>query len=260
MKKTITSKDNEKIKYLRQLQQKKYRNELGCFCVENLKIIYAALQANQFPESLFISSNLLDRQEKETLSIIEKNPNYFMIDEKTNRSFSSLEEPSGICAVYKKSPHELNITKPIIYLNAINDPGNLGSILRTALAFGYHNIMVDENCVDLYNPKTINAAKDAIFKLNLSHDNNLSFLKSIKGKITIITTRLENALDIQGYSTKNNFCLVLGSEAHGVDETVQKLSDEFLTIKMSSQMESLNVSVAAGIMLYLLKVSQQNQL
>lgn len=243
----IKSKDNEKIKILKKLGQKKYRDQLAVFLVENLSIIYDALRAGIVFESLFVTEGFIKKNKEKFDFILKNAKEYYLIDEKINKSFSGLETPSGICAIYKKQGRESDFTKPIIYLNGIGDPGNLGTILRSALAFNLKNIVIDEKCADIYNFKTVNSAKDAIFKLNIVFDKNREILKEIKKKMLIFSTEVKNGKEIKDIKNKKLFCLVLGSEAHGVDKEILEMSDDFITIKTSGEIESLNVASAAAI-------------
>ncbi|MCK5413646.1 MAG: RNA methyltransferase [Candidatus Pacebacteria bacterium] len=245
----ITSKDNAKIKELRKLGQKKYRKESEKFLVENAVIIYDTIKAGISFESIFVTAEFIEKNKAIFEFIIEKSgvKEYYLIDEKINKSFSSMDTAPGIMAVYLKPENKIEFTKPIIYLNAINDPGNLGTILRSALAFGLKNIVVDEHCADVYNPKTTSAAKDAIFKLNIEFDQNFKILKEIKKKMPIISTRLEKSEGLEVLKKQDLFCIVFGSESHGVEKEIQELSDSFIKISMSSEIESLNVAVSAGI-------------
>jgi TrmH family RNA methyltransferase len=253
MQNLITSKNNEKINFLIRLSQKKYRDKFGKFLVENLVTIHDAIKDGNNPESLYVSAELLKSKDEKILFILKEVVNYFVIDEKINKAFSSLDTPSGICAVYKKSERPLDMTKSVIYLNGISDPGNLGTILRTAIAFGIKNIVIDSNCVDIYNPKTIGASKDSIFKLNFGVDTSNAFLVSVKKHMPVISTSITRGEEVAAIKVWAPFCLVLGSESHGVSSDIEKLADKFITIKMTESMESLNVAVAAGILLYNLR-------
>lgn len=248
----ITSKDNAKIKFLKQLAQKKYRDESGKFLVENAVIIQDAARAGVRPESLFVTKDFIEKNKEKYEFILEqiKIEEFYLIDEKTNKSFSAMETAPGIAAVYSKPEKNIDYAKPIVYLNAINDPGNLGTILRSALAFGLKNIVIDEFCADVYNPKTISAAKDAIFKLNIEFDEGFKVLKEIKNKMPILVTRLERSSGPEILKKQKPFCVVLGSESHGVDKKIQEISDDFIRIPMSSEIESLNVAASAAIIFY----------
>ena len=180
----IESKDNEKIKLLKKLKLKKYREKHNKFFVENFNIIKDALETEKF-SSLFVTENFLSKHSKSSgwQPVLKEAGEYYVISEKLNKSFSELDTPSGICAVYARAKEKIDFNSPIIYLNNISDPGNLGTILRSALAFNFKNIVVDEGCADLYNAKTVNAAKDAIFKLNIARDKDLKIFKKMKGGI-----------------------------------------------------------------------------
>ncbi|MCD4704831.1 RNA methyltransferase [bacterium] len=241
----IESKDNPKIKHLRKLKNKKYRDEYSEFLIENFITIKDAFQAGYKFKQIFITAEFLEKNESKIKKFLNKE--CYLINKQINESFSNLDTASGICAVYDKLDSKINFKKPIIYLNNINNPGNLGTILRSALAFDLKNVILDENCVDLYNYKVINASKDAIFKLNIQIDQNLELLKQIKEKMSIFSTRLEKSNALNILKKEKVFCLVLGSESHGVSLEIQNLSDDFIKINMGNEIESLNVSGAAAI-------------
>ena len=246
----ITSKDNEKIKYLKKLSQKKYRDEAGEFVVENVKIIYDALKAGFVFDSVFVTESLLNGHDAKVRAILERVREYFVINDQINKVFSNLDTPSGIAVVYKIKSRELDFNDKIVYLNGISDPGNLGTMLRSALAFGFKNIVLDETCVDLYNAKTIQATKDAVFKLNIVVDKELLILQKIKKMMPVVVTRMEDAQDVRSFKAAKKYCLVLGSEAHGVNAVITELADAFIKIQMADTMESLNVAVASGILFF----------
>jgi len=248
----ITGKDNQKIKILKQLGQKKYRDKARKFLVENAVIINDAAKAGIIFDAIFATSNFIEKNKEKFDFIIQKSKSSerYLISEKINRSFSFLDTAPGIAAVYSKPERNIDFTKPIVYLNAINDPGNLGTILRSALAFDLKNIVVDEQSADVYNPKTINAAKDAIFKLNIELDRNWQILKKIKNKMPIFATRLEKSEGLEVLKKQKLFCMALGSESRGVDKAIQALSNNFIRIPMSGEIESLNVAASAAIVFW----------
>lgn len=243
----IKSKDNDKIKFLRKLSQKKFRKQYGEFLVENLIIIEDAQKAGFNFEELYVTKDFI-KANKERFASLSKSNDYFIIDKKINKSFSSLDTSSGICGVYKKPESKINFDSHIVYLNKISDPGNLGTILRSALAFDIKNIVLD-NCADLYNPKTISAAREAIFKLNFEFDDSGEILKEIKTHLPIVATSLQGDSELENLP-KDKFCLVLGNEVSGVEEEVLKLADYEIKINMSDNIESLNVASAAAIIFY----------
>lgn len=252
----ITSKDNTKIKELRKLGQKKYRQERGEFLVENWTIIFDAVQSRIFFDSLFITEEFFKKNKKKIELVLKKTgeDSVYLISSQINKSFSELDNPSGVAAVYKKQEKEINYSSHIVYLNGISDPGNLGTILRSALAFGLENIVMDEFCVELYNPKVIQAAKDAIFKVNFVFDKGRKVLNKVKKEMPVFSTDVKGGEDIKNLVKANKkFCLVLGNESEGVDEKIKKISDKFVNIKIGKEIESLNVAMTAGIIFYEIK-------
>ncbi|PLX27331.1 hypothetical protein C0583_03365 [Candidatus Parcubacteria bacterium] len=178
----------------------------------------------------------------------------FLINETVNKHFSNLDTPSGITALYRIKTKDLNNTKPIIYLNSINDPGNLGTIIRSMLAFGFDNLVMDEHCADPYNPKTISSAKNSIFEINTFKDKNFEFLQSTK--LPIYVSLPGKGEDIKSFQPESNYILIIGSESHGADKDIIELAKKKINIKINKQIESLNASVATSIMLYELSNKQ----
>ena len=249
----IKSTSNERIKYLKSLNQKKYRQENEQFIVENFKTIYDSRIIDSGLDEIFVTVEFVEKNKDKFEELIKdlKIEEYFLISEAVNETFSSLENPSGICALYNFKKNQINFDDIIIYLNKINDPGNLGTILRSALAFDIKNIVLDENCVDIYNPKTINSAKDSIFKLNISiDDKDRIILHEIKNRMKIYSTRLENSDGIETLKKQDKFCLVFGNEASGIDRDIYELSDGFIKINMTSDIESINVAMSASIIFH----------
>lgn len=248
----ITSKDNEKIKFLKKLQKSKYRDQYSKFFVENATIIADAAKAGFGFESIFVTKNFIEKNKEKFDAIMNdtKTSEYYLIDEKVNESFSDLETAPGIAAIYSKPERKIDFTTPIVYLNGINDPGNLGTILRSALAFNFKNIVIDEYSADVYNYKTIQAARDAVFKVNIEFDMEFSLLAKIKQVMKIFSTRLEGGEDIGLFAGEKIFCLVFGSETRGVDRRIQEMSDKFVKIDMSGEIESLNVASSAAIIFH----------
>jgi len=249
--KKITSIDNLVIKRLKKLQQKKYRKEFSSFVVENFVIVRDAFMAGFEIKAIFVTEDFLKSKKFAEIKnkIIENK--VFLIDKKINKFVSDMETPSGIIAEYSIKEHSIDTDKPIIYLNGISDPGNLGTIFRTCLAFGFENILCDEKCADVYNQKTISAAKDAIFKLNILKDKNCEILSS--SKLPIYIADAQEGLDVSNFSFPDNYFLVFGSESHGIDSQIKELAKDNLKINISEKIESLNVSNALAIFLYEIK-------
>lgn len=246
---TITSSANSKIKDLKSLTLKKYRQETGKFFVENFTIIKDALAGSHDFETLFITEDFINKY-PDKFSYLEDNSqaSYYVIDEKVNKHFSQLDTPSGIVAVYQIIEEQKLEAGSVIYLNGISDPGNLGTIMRSALAFGFKNLVLDSYCVDIYNSKVISASKDAIFKLNIITDEDGSWLQS--NNLPMYVTSSHDGVNLSEFESAPEFCLVLGGESHGVSEDIIEMADSKIKIEMSDEIESLNVAIAAALLLY----------
>ena len=251
----IISSDNVQIKTLKKLARRRHREENHEFTVENLTIIQDALASGHDFKQLFVTDDFLNKHKEKLDNLVSKSPESkkYLISNKINNSYSQLDTPSGITAVYEARENKLKNSEPLIYLNGIADPGNLGTIMRTALAFGFNNIVVDEVCADIYNAKTINAARDAIFKINLFRDKNCEWLEKNKASIPIYSTSSHEGILLDDFHPAGIFCLVLGSESHGVSEEIRQLADEKIKISISDKIESLNVAAAAAILMYQLR-------
>ena len=248
----IISSQNNQIKNLVKLKLSKYRKELNEFTVENSVIINDALKDGFDFESLFVTEEFINKNE-DKIDFFKKNSkadNFYLIDSKINNTYSSLDTPSGITAVYRIKERKLDDSS-VVYLNGISDPGNLGTILRSALAFNFRNIVLDKNCVDIYSPKVIGAAKDTIFKLNIYIDKSGNWIKNCK--MPIYSSSSHQGENLNNFEADHRFCLILGSESHGVDEEIIKNSNKILKIEISPEIESLNVATAAAILLYTLR-------
>ncbi len=237
----IISKSNAKIKTLRKLNDKRNRQTLGLFKVENLKIIIDALKVGIEPREVYLTAK------NKNLALNLSQSTIYEITDELCQAISELDNTSGIIAVYDVPKEKNNLTKNLVYLNNINDPGNLGTILRTGVAFGFNNFILDETCADVFNQKTIQASKDAIFKINFTFDSKLNLLRQIKKTHILIATTMNGERITK---IKSPFCLILGNESHGVDNKILKLASKKFNIRIQSQMESLNVGVAAGILFY----------
>lgn len=247
----IESKENAKVKLLKKLQQRKVRHEAGLFKVENFKTISDATMAGNNFEMLFITIEFRQEHDKALVDLSARNQSaeYYELPENIYNSFTELEAPEGICAVYRISPAQIDETRPILYLNGINDPGNLGTILRSASAFDFGSVIVDGKCADIYNHKTIQAAKNSIFSLNILADEDRKILTEMKNKkIELAALALTaRAVELDDWRPGRALCLILGSESHGIDSDVMALADKAVKINISKNIESLNVNSAAAI-------------
>ena len=229
----ITSLQNEHVKYWNSLKEKKVRDKERRFFIEGDHLISEARKQNLVLE---------------TISTVDESAD-FLVTKEIMKKISSQATISENAAVVRFIPED-KISGNIIVLDGIQDPGNLGTIIRSCIAFGFTNIILGDTSVDLYNPKVIRATEGMIFHINVLRRNLLDFLPTLKGmNYKMVGTDVANGKDIRKLK-KENIALVLGNEGNGISENVKNLCDEFVNIKMSSNCESLNVGVAASILMY----------
>ena len=232
--KVITSKDNPRVKFALKLKDNKYRKETGLFLAESFKTLEMALKANLVEEVFTL----------EWLNIPEDIPQN-LVSEEILKKLSSSVNPEGVVFIARMKQKEEKDYKKILYLDEINDPGNLGTLVRTALAFNYDAVITSKNSVSFYNEKTISASKGAIFCIDCFTDE----LKSYKNTHQIIITALaKDSIPLDEVEVPEKFVLVLGSEAHGVSKESILLGDRKVIIPIEN-IDSLNVAVAGGILM-----------
>ncbi len=252
----ITSKENIKIKYVRNLNLKKFRDKENVFVLEGIKFIQEAVDEEADIKFLLVSQDALNKNEVQKLiESVDKNKS-FVCSAETFNSAADTVNAQGVLAVISKNtaPQSDIIDKFnfIIMCDRIQDPGNLGTIIRTADAFGPSALLLNEGCADIYNPKLVWASAGAIFRLPFIYSqDDLAMLSILKDRgFYIVSTVVDSEYTFDTMKNKNKICLVIGNEAQGVSDLIIDNSDIALTIKMSGKAESLNASVAAGISIY----------
>ena len=238
----ITSLENNKVKDLVRLQQKKYRDATNSYIVEGEHLVEEA-----YKDSSIIEIIALDGFD------VNYDVSITYVSYDVMKKISSLDNPPSILAVCKKHENTQIIGDKILLLDGIQDPGNLGTMIRSSLAFGVSSIVLTPNCVDLYNPKVLRGTQGMIFHIPVVVMDGVAAIKSIKEKgITVYGTSVVNGIDVSTLSSleKNKYCLVMGNEGNGISDEIFDLCDKNLYIKMNDKVESLNVGVACSILLY----------
>ena len=267
----ITSKENQTIKEIKKLKEKKYRKDK--FIVEGIKMIKEAISENIEIEYLVFADLSLEKE----INNIDKY-NVLEVTEKILQELSDVVTPQGVLAVARKKcgnvmkKTEKNKEKDekqefkqdlldrynidynsdyILALDVLQDPGNIGTIIRTADSANIKQIIVSKNTVDSYSSKVIRSTMGAIFRVNIIEVENLAdILEELKNKgFDIISTSLDTNNSIYDVEYKKSV-VVIGNEANGVTKEVQEISNKKVKIPMLGKTESLNASVAAGIMIY----------
>lgn len=236
----ITSLDNKKIKEVVKLRQKKYRDIENKFIIETLNIIKEAYNMGYLLELYVLEGTVLKDNFDVPINYVSKN---------VFNKISSLEN-SYILGVCKKKVSVLE-GKRYVLLDNVQDPGNLGTIIRSCVGFNVDTLVLGDTCVDLYNDKALRASEGNIFKLNIVRTSLKDVIKDLKEKnITIYGTDVNDGENIDKIENNSSFALVMGNEGNGVSNDIKALVDKNLYIKTSKNLESLNVGVATGIILY----------
>ena len=251
----ISSKDNEIVKSIRKLKEKKYRDIENCYVIEGIKLIKEAINENAKIKEIVVCEECINSGEidKDTLYEIAKY-NVIYVTEKVFNAITDVKTPQGILAVIEKKALNKQIDYSqdiIIALDGVQDPGNMGTILRTVDSANLNQIIVSKDSADCYNPKVVRSTMGAIFRVNIIEVDNLKeTLEAVKkNKFKVMVTALDTNESI--YSVNyNNKVIVIGNEANGVSKEVQVIADEKVKIPMLGKTESLNASVATGIMIY----------
>ena len=236
----ITSVHNEHIKELERLKEKKYRDQTGLFLVENSHLAIEAYRAGLLKELLV---------EQNEIFPIDVPITY--VSKEILKKLSSTKTPPKVIAVVKKKEEREEIGEKVLILDRIQDPGNLGTIIRSAVAFNIDTIICSPDTVDFYNPKVVRASQGMMFHLPILVLDTEKTIQELKKKdYKIIGTKVTNGEDVRNAAIYSHFALVIGNEGQGISEIIEKLCDQFLYIKMNGNCESLNASVAASILLY----------
>ena len=233
----ILSKNNQKIKDACALKMKKVRQEKGLFLMEGIKNLDMALKYGTVKQ-IFTSIGLPKlKQEVEC----------YKVNDEVLRKLANSENPEGVVFVCEqlKPRKDKSEYRKIVYLDQINDPGNLGTILRTAVAFNYDAVILSKSSVDIYNEKVVAASKGALFLVDAFYDEIDEYAN---GRV-VIASALEDAVPLSKCEKQKDFVLVLGNESHGVSKEILSKAHQIVKIEMNDNIDSLNVAVAAGILM-----------
>ena len=254
--KYIESRTNPLIKETAKLKDRKYRDEKGLFLFEGIKLTKDFLSAGLLPETVFMTQKCLD----DYPDIAKKVP-VVAVSDPVCEKLSENSSPEGIICVAKKSDiaHEYGNSicgpslSPRLILSDIRDPGNLGTIIRTAYSFGCGSVILSENCADVFNQKTVRASMGALFKTTvLFSDDTVSAIKALQndGRKVYATALHHDSVFIGEIQDRKNACFILGNEGHGLSDDVINACDGTVLIPMIDGAESLNVSSAATVILW----------
>lgn len=234
----ITSASNNTIKALIKLKQKKYRDETGYYLVEGEHLVEEAMKAKQV-ECLISTKDITS-----DLPIV-------IVSNEVMSKLSFTKSPQSIMAKCKiKKEKKLIDGKRYLILDDLQDPGNIGTLIRTALAFSIDQVILSNNCVDLYNDKLLRSMQGANFHISCIYDDLKTVISTLKkNNVKIIGSALENGQDIKQIKISEKMAFVVGNEGNGMNKDILQECDYVGYIPINT-IESLNVAIAGSIMMY----------
>lgn len=231
---------NNEIKHVRQLHQKKYRQQFGQFLVEGEKLVNELLRSDFVIDQIYFSGEL-------TVHSLTVEP--IAVSAEHMRRMSTLKTPPGVLAVVQipKRAAQKGYGGYTVVLDQLRDPGNLGTILRIADWFGVSHVVASEDSVEAFSPKVVQSSMGSIFRIPYHTADLSEWLVEAKASNTPIISAEMSGTELQDFEFPESGVLLMGSESHGVSEPLKLLIDEQITIPRKGGAESLNVAVAFGV-------------
>lgn len=261
----ITSKGNEKIKYINSLKNKKFRDKYSKYILEGIKLVdeYISSEGVCAPEFIVYCPDILVNNVggKKLYEKIKDLDYVLEVDETVFKYLTDTETPQGVLIVLDKNQSKItdlvksiNNNEKIIVLDMVSDSGNMGTIIRTAVSFNVKNIICIKGSADVYSSKVVRSAMGALQKLNIFYldYNEVELLKiNLRSNgYKLIATDLKADKYSNECKMSNKLIFVLGNEANGVSDKMKSLCDDYIKIPMEDTQESLNVGIAAAILMY----------
>ena len=237
----ITSLDNDRIKNYIKLKDRKYRKKEKKFIIEGMHMVLEAIKCD-IVEELIVEKDIDFTTDLPTIYVTTE----------IIKKISDLETPSNIMAICKMTENNL-IGNRILLLDDIQDPGNLGTIIRSAKAFNVDTIVISSNTVDIYNSKVLRSTQGMIFHINIVVRDLHDVILSLKEEgIPIYGTKVDSGEDVRllKEDERKKYALIMGNEGSGVSKELLDMCDKYFYIDMNHEVESLNVGVATSILLY----------
>lgn len=235
----ITSVDNKKVKNIKKLNKKKYRDEFSEFMIEGEHLVLEAYK-NGILKELILEEGTDFNLNVNTTYVTSNVLNYI----------SELSNPPKIIGICTKL-QEKEIGNKILILDGVQDPGNLGTIIRSCVAFNIDTIVLSEDTVDLYNSKVLRATQGMIFNINIIERDLFSFIPTLKEKeYRIYGTKVNGGKSLKNVEKTAKFAIIMGNEGNGVKPEILDMCSDYIYIDMNESCESLNVGVATSIILY----------
>ncbi|ALM56670.1 RNA methyltransferase [Staphylococcus equorum] len=242
----ITSAQNSKVKNAIKLKKKRERDKTGRALIEGYHLIEEAYKSNLKIEQLYVVD--IERLDD---GMINHADEVFEINLKVAEALSGTVTPQGFFAVIEKPVHETANAQQVLLIDCIQDPGNLGTLIRTADAAGLDLIVLEKGTADPYQDKVMRASQGSVFHIPIVSQDLSEFIDGFEGGV--YGTALDNAVPYNQIQSEEKFALLLGNEGEGVNPELLSKTSQNLTIPIYGKAESLNVAIAGSIVMYHLK-------
>lgn len=240
----ITSTQNNKVKEWKKLHAKKGRTKANAFLIEGFHLIEEAYRTDQQIEELIVQEGI-------------ENPGWLQdeyvhtVSEQVFKEISQTEAPQGIAAVVKMQTQQGPFDGPVLLIDAVQDPGNLGTMIRTADAAGFSKVVLGKGTVDLYNDKVIRSTQGSLFHISVEQADLLAVIPDLQeAGFTVWGSTLRRAQNYANVKPHPKTAVIVGNEGAGVADEIIELADELVKIPIYGKAESLNVAIAAAILMY----------
>lgn len=243
----ITSVQNRSVKEWKKLHRRRHREQTKQFLIEGFHLIEEAYKTRQPIETVIVEESIKVPDWVHPKDVVR-------VHERVFQEISQTETPQGIAAVVRMKQVELEHHRYVLLIDAIQDPGNLGTMIRTADAAGFSKIVLGRGTVDVYNDKVIRASQGSIFHIPIverSLEEEIAQLK--EKKFSIWATTLEGAKNYRDVDVEEKTAIIFGNEGRGIHLDFIKLADKLVKIPIFGRAESLNVGIAAGILMYYIR-------
>ena len=248
--KHISSGENEYIKKIAKLKERKYREQSSLFVVEGERSVREVMDSGFRVESVIVTETFLERRGE---SVFADGSACLVVADKLFLRLCDTKTPQGILAVVKLPEMPEKLTgKRYLMCDCLQDPGNAGTVIRSADAFGFDGVLFTKGSVDVFSPKVIRSSMGSVFHIPVITDLLPAFLTEAQqeGFFLSVTALHQNSVPLRDGTFAEKQIFVIGNEGNGVSETVLSMADEIVHIPMQGQAESLNAGVAASVLMY----------
>ncbi len=248
----IESKSNSLFKDLKKLKdKKKYRDERKQYIIEGFRFVKEAIKSNASLEYIIFTQEFYEREKEFINSLEELKIKVVIMTKNLLDEICDTENPQGIIAVAEFKNSVLDLGNMIILVDKVQDPGNMGTIIRTAHAVGASGIIITKGTVDIYNDKVLRSSMGSIFYIPIIEDYDLSLVKDLKSQgYKLLVSSLQGENNFFEEDLTGKVIIAVGNEGNGVSDEVYSISDIKVKIPMPGNSESLNVAIATSVMMY----------